>query len=191
LVDVIQGAPVKTSPGFAGIPPVHGADAYDTDKPKEGKKRRTYVHPLDLMYSKKIISHELWLAGVRFRSDYELAHVIGEQTVNWSRMQMAVQEADRDRDELAWPTRTPKQPMAYRDVTPRYVDKRQELEQLGAKLSPVSFALLVCVCGRGVGIEELSTLVEENRAYLGRRFREALEEVHQWYSARIEAREKA
>jgi hypothetical protein len=189
---ILLEAPVKpVKPGYGGFPPIHGSDAYDSDKPAEaGKKHRKWTHPLDLLFAKKQISHELWLAGVRFRSDWELAHSSHGGVVNWSRLAQAVHETDRDRDDTAWPVRQPKQPIAYREVTPRIVDTWKELTRLSEAVTPVGFALLVAVCGRGMTIEDVARVLGDDRKYLGRRFREALEEAHQFYFEKIEGRER-
>lgn len=73
-------------PGFSGRPPVAGEQT-------PGRKQSS--HPLDVLYRRKVIPKSAYIAGLRFRSDWELAHVTGEGTTNWSLVTATCSKAGR------------------------------------------------------------------------------------------------
>jgi hypothetical protein len=188
----------RVVPGYDGIPPIHAAGTADAERPKgQGKG---WEHPLTMMAARGQIEHDLWLAGVRFRSDWELAHCHGERTVSWERLANAVKDArfvgelpDNAARGLDGSHGGPrgKSMFVYREAQPRIADARAVLHRLAQRTGKVGFALLVAVCGKGLGIGEIAASIEDDRNYIGRRFREALDDAREYYNETIDAKERA
>jgi len=166
-------------PGFSGRPPVAG---------ERTPGRRQSSHPLDNLYQRGVIPKSSYIAGLRFRSDWELAHVTGEGTTNWDRFAPSLIEHV---DELAFRRPAPKPVRRPPSSLPaaRY-DARVTLERLRVVCGSFGFQLMRGVCVMGIALSHISDAIGVHRDYVSLRFREALDDAAAFYGAMIDSRDE-
>lgn len=167
-------------PGYGGRPPV-----------ATGRARKTSAHPLDVLYKRRAIDRESYVAGLRFRSDWELANVSGEGVTDWSRFDQFPPDAEKVVDELAFRRPAPKPVRRPPSGIPgaRY-DAKQTLARLRIVTGSFGFAILRGVCVHGLGLTHIADAIKVHRDYLSLRLKEALAEAAAFYGELIDSRDE-
>lgn len=178
LGGLLDRPPLRTIPGFGGVPPVQHREA-------QTRKRRRWVHPLDFLLSRDAISHGEYIGGVRFRSDFELACVTGEQTTAWSRLTDSVVKGRNSPNK-----RARRQPMVFHEPAIRRVDTREGLRKMAQTMTTFQFRLLVAVCVRGLHVAEVANEIHSSKVYVGRELREALGLAADYFNITIDCRSR-
>jgi len=157
-------------PGFAGRPPV-----------ATGKARRRYsAHPLDSLYRRRAISKEAYVAGLRFRSDWELADVGGEGVTNYDRLFPLPKEEIVN--ELAFPRPSPKPVRRPPSSIPAHrYDAKLMLAKLRVITGSFGFQLMRGVAVMGIPLQAIATELKLHRDFVSLRLREALEDAAAFY----------
>ncbi len=175
---LLKYGPVKTTPGYAGVPPVHGAVT---------RRGRVYTHPLADMVARGTISYGLYYGGLRFRADYEASFASGASTINWDRFNDA---AARSRAYFG------RRSSGTRRVSPRAqfshssVEAAQTLERIARRMSRTHYYLLCLVCGRGYLLNEIGAYAGIDHKTIHKYFHEALGMAADLYALRIDSKDK-
>ncbi|HEX6036172.1 MAG TPA: hypothetical protein VFY83_17160 [Anaerolineales bacterium] len=166
-------------PGFSGRPPV-----------ATGKARRNSAHPLDSLYRRHAIDKDSYIAGLRFRTDYEIAQYDGDGTTNWDRFDLYQSDLVDKINELGFKRPSPKPVRNPPSSIPvSRFDAKETLGKLRIVTGAFGFQLMRCVCVCGINLQHVSVAIKVHRDYLSLRFREALAEAALFYKEAIDSRE--
>lgn len=151
--------------------------ALDTYRPPQGVR---VSHPIEYLYKRGTLSTELYIAAQAFRSDYETACGLSSAPIiNWASFE---QMAMTDNPDLRGGRHRAAKHVTRVPSGPRpLVDSRATLIRLRWTIGGFGFQLLRGVCGLGVPIAAIATLVGVHRDIISFRLREGLHDAAEFY----------
>lgn len=121
-----------------------------------------------------------YIAGVLFRTDFEMSRVGSSGVIDASRLAMfAVDGIDKERSE--YHGKGAKRMVRVANVSDRRLDALKRLGAIAAKISDLSYWMLEKVVGDERPISEVAKIMRADERYAGPRFREALDEAAKYY----------
>lgn len=147
--------------------------------------------PLEFMryQSKDPLEEWEYLAGQRFRQDFEIAHRSGSTTVDYSRGAMFDTDMARANRAAGYEGRGYASPTSAVDVSQARIDAMSRRGSF-AKHNKTSAWFLEAVIGFELWPKECATFLGEDVRYVSRRFREALHDAAGFYRIHVQASSK-
>lgn len=157
----------------------------------EAPKRRIRTHALDLMFSKKQLSADLWAAGMRFRDDWELAQISPSSSVDLERLVNA-HAPKKAAPASGWKPRAARLKVSWNDLRPSVLDAQDRLKKAEQAVGREAYHLLIAIAAEGRSQAEVAKGRKFGpRKQIGKKLRAALESLGEHYGLIVVGADRA